>query len=91
MRFTPRGMRRVRIVFSLLVFLLLSAQFLDIFHRLPESWYTYHPTKTQFIPSLLNFLGGGGVLAGAAFLTFTVTTLLFGRVYCSFFCPLGIG
>ena len=84
-------MRRVRIVFSLLVFLLLSAQFLDIFHRLPESWYTYHPTKTQFIPSLLNFLGGGGVLAGAAFLTFTVTTLLFGRVYCSFFCPLGIG
>lgn len=81
----------MRIGFSLLVFLLLSAQFLDIFHRLPESWYALHPTQTQFIPSLLNFLGGGGVLAGAAFLTFTVTTFIFGRVYCSFFCPLGIG
>lgn len=84
-------MRWARIVFSLVFFTLLSAQFLDIFHRLPDSWYRYHPAQTQIIPSLLNLLGGGGVLAGAAFITFTVTTLVFGRVYCSFFCPLGIG
>ena len=82
--------RRGRIFFSLLFFALLCVQFLDVYSRLPDVWHLYHPAKYQFVPALLNFMGAGSVVAAAAFCTLIVGTLLFGRVYCSFFCGFGI-
>lgn len=46
-------------------------------------------TWIQFIPSLLKFINLAGFLA-LGFLVVTGVTLLFGRVYCSTVCPLGI-
>lgn len=43
--------------------------------------------KAQFIPALLAF---GTLTASAALATWVVVTLLFGRVYCSVMCPLGV-
>lgn len=42
--------------------------------------------KFQFVPSMLSFLAGGALI----FIFFLLMTLLFGRVYCSWICPLGI-
>ncbi len=46
-------------------------------------------TWIQFVPSLLKFLNVLGLLT-LGFLAVLVATLLFGRVYCSTVCPLGI-
>lgn len=43
----------------------------------------------QYIPSFLKFLHGA-TWAGIIFIILTLLTLLFGRFYCSFICPLGI-
>ena len=84
------ALRILRICVALLIFCLISAQFMDIYHRLPEIYYTLHPTETQFATAFLNIMATGAVLSGVAFVTFLIITLLFGRAYCSFFCPLGI-
>ena len=83
-------LRRLRILVALCIFALISVQFLDIYHQLPKSYYMLNPTSTQFAPSLLKMLAGGGIIAGAAFITFCICALLFGRAYCSFVCPFGI-
>jgi polyferredoxin len=43
----------------------------------------------QFTPSLLNFMQGAGWIA-AGCLAVIALTLVFGRVYCSMLCPLGV-
>ena len=43
----------------------------------------------QFVPSLLNFVDAAAIGA-AGFLVVLLLTALFGRVYCSALCPLGI-
>jgi ferredoxin len=43
----------------------------------------------QFVPSLLQFLDTAAIGA-AGFIVVLILTLVFGRVYCSFVCPLGI-
>jgi len=57
----------------------------DLFKTLSEViiWF-------QFVPSLMKFTGQPGALSGAGFIVVLVLTLIFGRVYCSFLCPLGI-
>jgi len=45
--------------------------------------------ELQYIPSLLKFLQGVTWIA-FGFVVFTLLALLFGRIYCSFICPLGI-
>ena len=46
--------------------------------------------KMQFLPSLLSIVGCFSVLSLVFFLLTVVLTLLFGRVYCSVICPLGV-
>jgi ferredoxin len=43
----------------------------------------------QFTPSVLKFINVGGWIA-TGFIVVMVLTLLFGRIYCSVLCPLGI-
>jgi polyferredoxin len=45
---------------------------------------------TQFVPSLLRLLATGSLAAGIAVLAILLITLLAGRWYCSFLCPLGV-
>ncbi len=74
-------LRKIRIAFALLCFVLITLLFLDFTGTL----HTYFGwlAKIQFLPALLAL--NVGVVAGLI-----VLTLLFGRVYCSVICPLGV-
>jgi len=66
--------------------------FLDFGHAVPPSWF-HTLTWLQFVPSLFQFfhtLGQGLAVSAYGFVVIGVLSLLFGRVYCSFLCPLGI-
>ncbi|MEI6049282.1 MAG: 4Fe-4S binding protein [Bacteroidota bacterium] len=82
-------LRRIRIVFSTLVFICFFLVFIDFRSLIPAD-YINILLYLQFIPSVLKFYDLE-TLAGIGFLIVLVLTLLTGRTYCSFLCPLGIG
>jgi len=82
------SIRKIRIVVAGTVLVLFAAIFLGGKTAAPLalSWLP----RTQFVPALLKTaagFAGTGILVLAGLLSIT---LLFGRVYCSFLCPLGI-
>lgn len=80
-------LRKIRIIFSTTIILL----FIFIFLEIKEIPLLSHLLAiTQFIPSLLLFLSDNFNFLAIGFLIVLVLTILFGRVYCSFLCPLGI-
>ena len=74
-------LRRLRIGISALLFVLISFFFLDFAEILPNSFHRL--AHLQFVPAVLS-------LSIGILLFLTVLTLLFGRVYCSTICPMGI-
>lgn len=74
-------LRKIRIGISVTLFALIIFFFLDFAGLLPNGFHRL--AHIQFIPALLSL--SFGILA---FLI--VLTLLFGRVYCSTICPMGI-
>ena len=74
-------LRKIRIVLAAVFFLGVTLLFLD-FTGTIHAWLGWM-AKIQFLPAVLaaNF----AVIAGLV-----VLTLLFGRVYCSVICPLGV-
>lgn len=74
-------LRKIRIAFASVCFVLVTLLFLDFTGTL-HAWFGWL-AKIQFLPALLalNF----GVVA-----VLVLLTLLFGRVYCSVICPLGV-
>ena len=74
-------LRKIRIILASIFFIGVTLLFLD-FTGTIHAWFGWM-AKVQFLPALLavNF----GVVA-----VLLVLTLLFGRVYCSVICPLGI-
>ncbi len=74
-------LRKLRIILATISFVLISLLFLDV-SGLAHKWLSWM-AEIQIVPAVLalNF----GVLIVLAVLTF-----LFGRVYCSVICPLGI-
>ena len=74
-------LRRIRIVFSALFFAAVTLLFLD-FTGAAAAWFGW-AAKVQFLPALLG--ANLAVVAGLVLLT-----LLFGRIYCSVICPLGV-
>jgi polyferredoxin len=82
-------LRRIRIVFSAIVLICFILVFVDFKSFIPTE-YTGVLLYLQFVPSAMKFFDLG-TLATAGFLFIIALTLLSGRTYCSFFCPLGIG
>lgn len=74
-------LRKIRITLAVLLFLAVTALFLD-FTGTIHAWLGWM-AKIQFLPALLA-LNVGVVVA------LVLLTLLFGRVYCSIICPLGV-
>lgn len=74
-------MKKVRIAVSLILFSLITLYFLDFADLLPKR--IHELARWQFIPALLaiNFI---------AVISLLVLTFLFGRIYCSSLCPMGI-
>lgn len=74
-------LKNIRIFISLLIFTLLTLFLLDFAGYLPT--WLHKLAAVQFLPALLAL--NISVLAGLLLLTF-----LFGRVYCSSICPMGV-
>lgn len=74
-------LKKIRVTVSVFLFSSITLSFLDFTGFLPESPGVL--TDIQFIPALLAL----NVVVLAALV---ITTLLFGRVYCSSVCPMGI-
>ena len=85
---TSSFLRKFRIGFSVVVLLCFVFIFVDYRSLIPESYKNYL-LFLQFIPSLIKFLDLKTLAAGG-FIVVLLLTLLSGRTYCSFLCPLGI-
>lgn len=80
--------KAARVAVALAVLLLFIAGFVNLANNEPAAW-EHAVERVQFVPALLGTLSG---VAGAALAlaVLVLITLVFGRVYCSFLCPLGI-
>ena len=74
-------LRKIRIIAAVLFFVAVTALFLD-FTGTIHAWLGW-TAKVQFLPAVLAL--NVGVVAALV-----VLTLLFGRLYCSVICPLGV-
>ncbi len=83
-----RHLKTIRVIVSLLFLIALSAIFIDFRELIPTIWI-HRIHSLQFIPSVLGFIHIMSITA-AGFIFVIILTLLFGRVYCSTICPLGI-
>lgn len=81
-------LKRARVVFGTLVLILITSLFLDFRHIIPEEWVSAI-LFIQFTPSFLKFMNLPALATGG-FLIVLLITVLSGRSYCSFLCPLGI-
>ena len=80
-----KKIRKIVAVPMLLLFIALFSDFREFF----SIGYSNILTATQFVPSVLKTLEVAGWLT-LGFAIVLILTLLFGRVYCSFLCPLGL-
>ncbi|HEX2935168.1 MAG TPA: 4Fe-4S dicluster domain-containing protein [Bacteroidales bacterium] len=78
-----------RVVISLTVLLFLAFIFVDFRQHMPSHGYKAF-TWLQFVPSAREFFITLSLVASGGFILVLLLTLLFGRVYCSVICPLGI-
>lgn len=81
-------LKPVRVFVSLLFLFLTFLLFTDIGNHYVVNSKDYI-IFLQFIPSLISFLSAAGI-ASIGFLIILLITVLFGRVYCSSVCPIGI-
>ncbi len=83
------ALRTIRIIFSTILFICFFLVFVDFRYIIPAK-YINILLYLQFIPSAIKFYGLETLAAGG-FLFIIALTVLTGRTYCSFLCPLGIG
>jgi ferredoxin len=81
-------LKKIRVIIALIFFLFLVFLFIDFRKLLPQAFYDTI-LYLQFVPSLLKFISAVSI-ATIGFLIVLIITALFGRVYCSAICPLGI-
>jgi ferredoxin len=74
-------LKNIRVILSLLFFLPILLFFIDITGKLPLQLHTL--MKLQWVPAILSL---DLILIGILF----ILSLLFGRIYCSTICPLGV-
>ena len=74
-------LRKIRIVLAAVMFIGITLLFLD-FTGTMRTWVSWMP-KLQFLEAVL-------ALNVVVIVSLVVLTLVFGRIYCSVVCPLGI-
>lgn len=74
-------LKKIRLAAACICFVLVTLLFLD-FTGVAHTWWGWL-AKVQFIPALL-------ALNAMVVVVLVLLTLLFGRVYCSVICPLGV-
>ncbi len=83
-----RALKWTRILISLFFFLFISFIFIDFGNNVSEETIN-KILYLQFFPSLLKFIKTLS-FAALGFAIVIILTALFGRVYCSYLCPLGV-
>jgi ferredoxin len=83
-----RFLKKVRVIVSLIFIITISLLYFDLSFSI-QSAFAGYPLFFQFIPSILSFISVVS-FAAIGFIIVIFITLLFGRVYCSTICPLGI-
>lgn len=86
---TSPFLRKFRIFFSAVVLLGFIFVFADYRSLIPSKYINYL-LYLQFVPSVVKY-SHVMTLAAGGFIFILLLTLLTGRTYCSFLCPLGIG
>ena len=81
-------LRKGRIALSLIFFTVYSMVLLDLSGTIPVR-FTRGILYLQFAPSVVHFFTLAS-LAGLGFIFIILLTFIFGRVYCSSLCPLGV-
>jgi polyferredoxin len=81
-------LRRIRIIFSTIVLICFFLVFIDFKSLIPAT-YINTLLYLQFVPSLVKYYNLATWATGG-FIFVLALTLLTGRTYCSFLCPLGI-
>ncbi|HKL81455.1 MAG TPA: 4Fe-4S binding protein, partial [Desulfobacter sp.] len=84
----PLVLKPLRLCFALAFFTGTALIFLDIWNT-GVRLLADKLLVLQFVPSLLNFMNHAA-LGAAGFMVVLGLTLIFGRIYCSAICPLGI-
>jgi len=74
-------LKRIRVILGILSFVLITFFFVDFAGLIPAEHFSL--AKIQFFPALI--AGSFGILV-----ILLLLTLLFGRVYCSVICPMGV-
>lgn len=82
-------LRNFRILFSAFIFCGFFLLFADFKSIVPVR-FTEILMYLQFVPSIIRYIDLGTIVA-AGFIFVLLLTILTGRTYCSFLCPLGIG
>jgi len=82
-------LKRFRVFFGAIVFIVTFLLFIDFRYLIPSNIFNI-VFSLQFIPSLLKYIETGTIIS-AGFGLVILLTLITGRSYCSFLCPLGIG
>jgi len=83
-----KHLKKIRVMFSLLFFLLTTFLFLDYKELISDSLLN-SILYFQFIPSFLKFTSIIS-LVSVGFIIVLIVSLVFGRIYCSSICPFGI-
>ncbi|HLN19816.1 MAG TPA: 4Fe-4S dicluster domain-containing protein [Bacteroidales bacterium] len=83
-------LRTLRIIVAGLFFVSLFLIFVDLRSLIPAK-YIQGLLYIQFVPSLLKYLNTAIIAVSSGFVLVLILTLLSGRTYCSFICPMGIG
>jgi polyferredoxin len=86
---TSSFLRKFRIGFSAVILVCFILVFTDFRSLIPEKFINYL-LYLQFIPSVIKYVHLKTLAAGG-WIVVILLTLLSGRTYCSFLCPLGIG
>ncbi len=81
-------LKRIRVGLSIFFLVLLALLFIDFRKSFSPSFYQW-AVSLQFVPSLLKTITVSGAVS-FGFIFVLLLTILFGRVYCSVLCPLGI-
>ena len=87
-----KHLKPFRLIVSLVMLAAIAFLFVNFSQNVPSTWYQ-NIVWLQFVPSLIHFiqtLKHGIAVTAYGFIVVLVLTALFGRVYCSYICPLGI-
>lgn len=83
-----KHLKIIRVVISVIFLVLIASLFVDFRELIPTVWAD-RVLFLQFGPSLIKFITVPAIVT-AGFIVVLLLTALFGRVYCSVICPLGI-